>query len=73
MLAPPEIASQLVGILRKAFWATVHDPEYIAEGKKLGFIDDGPLPGEKVQKMIKQILDIPNESKTWLRKLLELG
>jgi tripartite-type tricarboxylate transporter receptor subunit TctC len=72
MLAPPELTSQLVGILRKAFWATVHDPEYIAEGKKMGFVDDEPLPGEKVQKMIKQILDVPEESKARLRKLLEL-
>jgi tripartite-type tricarboxylate transporter receptor subunit TctC len=72
MLTPPGVPAEVVGILRKAFWATVHDPEYIAEGKKLGFVEDEPLPGDKVQKMIKQILDIPEESKSRLRKLLEL-
>jgi tripartite-type tricarboxylate transporter receptor subunit TctC len=72
MLAPPEVPNQVAEILRKAFWATVHDPEYNAEGKKMGFVDDEPLPGEKVQKMIKQILDIPDESKARLRKLLNL-
>jgi tripartite-type tricarboxylate transporter receptor subunit TctC len=70
MLTPPGVPADLVATLRKAFWATVHDPEYLAEGKKLGFIDDEPLPGEKVQKTIKQILDIPDEAKGRLRKLL---
>lgn len=70
MLTPPGVPGELVATLRKAFWATVHDPEYLAEGKKLGFLDDEPLPGEKVQKTIKQILDIPDEAKGRLRKLL---
>jgi hypothetical protein len=56
--------------LRKAFWDTVHDPEYIADSKKAGFSDDEPLPGDKVQQTVKQILDIPEDAKARLKKLL---
>ncbi|HWP59836.1 MAG TPA: tripartite tricarboxylate transporter substrate-binding protein [Candidatus Acidoferrales bacterium] len=73
MLAPPGVPDELVALLRKAFWATVHDPEYRAEAKKMKFLDDEPVPGEKVQKIVKQILEIPDEAKTRLRKLLGLA
>jgi len=72
MLAPPGIPDGLVKILRKAFWDTVHDPEYVSDAKKTGFVDDEPVPGEKVQSTVKQILNIPDEAKTRLRKLLGL-
>jgi tripartite-type tricarboxylate transporter receptor subunit TctC len=70
MLAPPGLADNTVKILRKAFWDTVHDPEYIADSKKAGFSDDEPLPGDKVQQTVKQILDIPEDAKARLKKLL---
>ena len=57
-------------MLRKSFWDTVHDPEYIADSKKAGFTDDEPLPGDKVQRTVKKILDIPEEAKVRLKKLL---
>jgi hypothetical protein len=50
----------------------VQDPQYIAESKKAGFVDDEPLPGEKVQTVVKRILEIPDEAKARLRKLLGL-
>jgi len=72
MLAPPGLPDGLVKLLRKAFWDTVHDPQYLSEAKKTGFLDDEPLPGEEVQSTVKQILNIPDEAKTRLRKILGL-
>ena len=73
MLTPPGLPDGLVKILRQAFWDTVHDPQYVSEAKKTGFVDDDPVPGENVQSMVKQILNIPDEAKTRLRKLLGLN
>jgi tripartite-type tricarboxylate transporter receptor subunit TctC len=73
MLGPPGLPDNVVTILRKAFWATVNDREYIAESKKAGFTDDQPVEGEKVQRTVKQILDISDEAKTRLRKLLGIA
>jgi tripartite-type tricarboxylate transporter receptor subunit TctC len=70
MLAPPGMAEPLVKMLRKAFWDTVQDRDYIAEAKKAGFADNEPLPGEKVQAVAKRILDVPDEAKARLKKLL---
>jgi tripartite-type tricarboxylate transporter receptor subunit TctC len=70
MLAPPGMSDGLVKMLRKGFWDTVQDPQYIAELKKAGFGDNEPLPGERVQGVVKRILEIPDEAKTRLRKLL---
>jgi tripartite-type tricarboxylate transporter receptor subunit TctC len=70
MLGPPGLPENITKMLRKAFWDTVHDPEYIADSKKSGFTDDEPIPGDKVQRTVKQILDIPEEGKVRLKKLL---
>ena len=45
---------------------------YVAEAKKAGFDDNEPLPGDRVQEVVKRILDIPDEAKSRLRKLLGL-
>ena len=72
MLTPPGMPDGLVKILRKAFWDTVHDPEYTSDAKRTGFLNDEPVQGEQVQSTIKQILSIPDDAKTRLRKLLGL-
>ncbi|HME60899.1 MAG TPA: tripartite tricarboxylate transporter substrate-binding protein [Candidatus Binatia bacterium] len=72
MLGPPGLSDNVVRILRTAFWNTVNDPAYIAESKKAGFTDDEPLPGDKVQKTVRLILDTPEEGKARLKKLLGL-
>lgn len=69
ILAPPGIRKELVKILRDAFWATVHDPEYLAEAKRTGFLDDVPFRGEKVQELIQNLLSIPEEPRRYLRTL----
>ncbi len=72
MLAPPGMSEGLVKMLRKGFWDTVQDPQYMAESKKAGFTDNEPLPGDKVQAMVRRILETPEEAKARLRKLLGL-
>ncbi len=51
---PPE----LVTTLRTAFDATMRDPEYLADAKKMR-IDISPLPGATVQGLIKKLYDTP--------------
>jgi tripartite-type tricarboxylate transporter receptor subunit TctC len=51
LVAEPGIAPERAASLRKAFMATMHDPELIAEIKKRG-LDLEPLSGEEVQKMV---------------------
>jgi tripartite-type tricarboxylate transporter receptor subunit TctC len=51
LVAEPGIAPERAAALRKAFMATMHDPELIAEIKRRG-LDLEPLSGEEVQKMV---------------------
>ena len=70
MLAPPGTPKDIVKILRDAFWATVHDPEYLADAKKIGYLDDEPLKGEEVQKLIKTIVSSPEKSRKLMAKIM---
>jgi len=72
MLGPPGLPKNVVNMLRKAFWETVKDPEYVAASEKAGFKNDEPIPGDKVQEIIKQILGVPEESKARLKKIVGL-
>lgn len=72
MLGPPGLPKDIVDMLRKAFWETVKDPEYVADSEKAGFTNDEPIPGDKVQEIIKQILGVPVESKARLKKIVGL-
>jgi hypothetical protein len=44
--------------LRKAFDATMSDPQYLAEAKKLR-IDIAPLSGDKVQAIVEKLHATP--------------
>jgi tripartite-type tricarboxylate transporter receptor subunit TctC len=57
-IAPPEIPAAPLGILRKAFDATMKDPQYLAEAQKLR-IDIAPLPGAKVQEVVQKLHATP--------------
>ena len=59
--APPGVPADRVALLRKAFWATLHDPELIASAKKRG-LDFRPLEGEKVQAFIAELFNTPKEA-----------
>lgn len=57
-IAPPETPAAQLSVLRRAFDATMTDPQYLAEAKKLR-IDIEPLPGEKVQAIVEKLHATP--------------
>ena len=59
-LAPPGIAAERASVLRKAFMATMNDPEFRADAKKAG-IPVQPLDGATVQAMIADIMKTPKD------------
>jgi hypothetical protein len=56
--------------LRDAFWATVKDPQYLADAKKIGYLDDEPLKGEDVQELIGKIVSAPEKSRKLMAKII---
>jgi len=50
-VAPPGLPPERARILREAFRATLRDPAFLAEARKLGF-DIGPLSGEEMAGLI---------------------
>jgi tripartite-type tricarboxylate transporter receptor subunit TctC len=70
MLAPPGTPKHVVKILRDAFWATVKDPQYLADAKKIGYLDDEPLKGEDVQELIGKIVSAPEKSRKLMAKII---
>jgi tripartite-type tricarboxylate transporter receptor subunit TctC len=55
---PPGVPADRVAALRKAFMATLHDPELLAEGQKLG-LDLDPISGETLQTIAEKIYATP--------------
>jgi len=58
VIAPPDVPADRVAILRKAFAALAHDPEFLAEAEK-GKIEFGFVPGEEVDKVVALIIATP--------------
>jgi tripartite-type tricarboxylate transporter receptor subunit TctC len=54
----PGVPPERVELLRRAFDATVIDPEFIADAKKVRVSVD-PLKGEDLQKLILKVSDLP--------------
>lgn len=55
---PPEVPAERVAALRKAFVATMRDPDYIAEGNKLR-LDMNPLSAERVTQLVDATVHAP--------------
>ena len=64
---PPGMPPAMVAVLREAFTATMKDPAYIAEAKRLGLPLD-PASGDKVEAMVKQALAQPPETIAELKR-----
>jgi tripartite-type tricarboxylate transporter receptor subunit TctC len=59
-IAPPGVPQDRVDALRKAFMATMQDPEYLADAEKAQ-MEINPVSGEKVQALIKEEYSTPPE------------
>jgi tripartite-type tricarboxylate transporter receptor subunit TctC len=57
-ILPPGVPAERVEAYRKAFDATMKDPEFLAEAEKLRLSID-PSPGTEVQKVVEQIYATP--------------
>jgi tripartite-type tricarboxylate transporter receptor subunit TctC len=57
-IAPPGTAPAQLAILRKAFDATMKDPQFVADADKLR-IDVAPLSGERVQEVVRNLYAAP--------------
>ncbi|MEX2455250.1 MAG: hypothetical protein WD470_11130 [Rhodospirillaceae bacterium] len=55
---PPEVPAAQVEILRRAFEATMKDPEFLAEAEKRSILID-PMTGDVLKREIGKALDLP--------------
>ena len=69
MMGTPGIPADRVKILRDAFAATVKDPEFLADIDKRQF-DLDPVPGEDLEKIVKDVMSQPADIVARMKKLL---
>jgi tripartite-type tricarboxylate transporter receptor subunit TctC len=69
MMGTPGIPADRVKILRDAFNATVKDGEFLAEIDKRQF-DLDPVPGEELEKIVKEVMSQPPDIVARMKKLL---
>jgi tripartite-type tricarboxylate transporter receptor subunit TctC len=70
LIAPPEIPADRLAALRKAFDATVKDPQFLMEAEKKGRMDITPLSGVEAQKIAHGIVATPPEVIARARQVL---
>jgi tripartite-type tricarboxylate transporter receptor subunit TctC len=68
---PPGVPEERVQALRRAFDATMKDPEFLADAKKLNLEIDA-ITGEEAQKLIARVLATPAPVAARVRKALEV-
>ena len=59
-VAPPNLPQNRAEALRKAFMATMQDKDFLADTEKVQ-MEINPVPGEKVQELVKEIYSTPPE------------
>jgi tripartite-type tricarboxylate transporter receptor subunit TctC len=69
MLATPGVPPDRVKILRDAFKQTMEDKEFLAELDKRKF-DLDPVPGEELEKIVKEVMSQPADIIARMKKLL---
>ena len=72
VVAPPGVPPERVAVLRKAFEATMRDPEYIADGKKQ-HLEAEFMRGEEIEALIKRVNASPPDVIARAVKALEAG
>ena len=70
MLLPPEVPAERVTALRRAFDATVNDPQFRDEAKRMGF-DITLRTGEELQALVQAAKDTPPEIIERVAKLVQ--
>jgi tripartite-type tricarboxylate transporter receptor subunit TctC len=66
---PPGTPKERLQLLRKAFAATMKDPEFLAEAKKLKF-DETYVSGEEIEKYVADVLAVTPKAKELLSFLM---
>ena len=56
---PPGVLAERVAALRKAFAATMADPDFLAEGEKMGLGLNAPRTGDQIQAVMEQAYQSP--------------
>jgi hypothetical protein len=56
--APPGLPPERTAVLRSAFDATMRDPDFLAEMKRL-LLDVRPQQGAQVERLVREIYDYP--------------
>jgi hypothetical protein len=69
-LAPPGIAPERLELLRRAFDATMNDPQFRSEAERLGMAIN-PVSGEDVQGLVTRIMGTPAELAERAREMLK--
>ena len=68
-LLPPGVPAERVAALRQAFAATMADPEFLAEGEKIGLGLNAPRTGAQIQDVMERAYRSPPGVLDRLRKL----
>jgi tripartite-type tricarboxylate transporter receptor subunit TctC len=58
-LAPPGINPAYGALLRKALWDTLHDPDFLAEARKVK-LEINPVSGEDIEALVTRIYATPD-------------
>jgi hypothetical protein len=69
LMLPPGTPKERLGILRKAFKATLEDPQFLADAKKSKLVIDY-VSGEEIEKSVDQILATSPKTKESLQFLV---
>jgi len=69
LMLPPGTPKERLSILRKAYKATLEDPEFLAEAKKSKLLIDY-VSGEEIEKFVDQMLAISPKTKESLQFLI---
>jgi tripartite-type tricarboxylate transporter receptor subunit TctC len=69
LLAPPGVPADRIAALRQALAETFVDPEFLAEGDKIGLSLNDPRSGEELLRVIERAYAMPPDIVARLRKL----
>src|SRR5258708_15840305 len=69
-LVPPDVPAARVAALRRAFDATMKDPDFIADAARLQ-LELSPATGEEVQALVAKLAETPADIAARVRAALE--